>query len=110
MSRDDYDVVEVVDRGAKAYNDVPEERDRVRIKLAPAILAYCLAYRQIPFHDFDLLAYLVHLGFQLAPGSCSRILRDLRQRGLIKYTVIDRPQSLYLVTWVGLNAEDDDDG
>lgn len=36
-----------------------------------------------------------------APGSPDRVLRQLRRKGKLGYTVIDRASSLYKIEWVG---------
>lgn len=49
------------------------------------------------FYAADLRAYV--LGFthmEVAPGSSDRILRDLRQRGLVNYQLLIRSKSYYL--------------
>lgn len=46
------------------------------------------------FHSTDLEDY-VSLRCNVAPGSVGRVMRDLRKDGAIKYTVVNRAQSLY---------------
>jgi hypothetical protein len=43
----------------------------------------------------DLRAYISYQVGQVAPGSPDRILRDLRQRGVINYELVSRAKSLY---------------
>jgi hypothetical protein len=76
-------------------NDAPEERARVRGKITWLVLAYARTYADIEFHAFDLLAFILANGIRVAPGSPCRILRDLRQTGVINYVVTNRGLSLY---------------
>lgn len=41
----------------------------------------------------------------ITPGSPGRIMRDLKKRKLIGYTLISRSQSLYRLDWVATNQE-----
>jgi hypothetical protein len=41
---------------------------------------------------------------QIAPASADRILRALRQKGVINYRVLSRKESLYEVTSIGGNG------
>lgn len=72
--------------------------DRVRRKLADVIVSYL---RGIgvggTFHATDLHEHCQREGWT-APASADRVLRDLRQRGAIGYTLESRSRSLYRVT------------
>ena len=51
------------------------------------------------FHMADLTNY-VSARSAIAPDSAGRILRDLRKRKVVGYTVVNRAQSLYKLTEV----------
>ena len=72
-----------------------ENLDRVRSKIQEAILEFANQRIGQAFHADDLRRYVASQ-CQVAPGSSDRVLRDLRQRGLVGYQVINRRQSLYL--------------
>lgn len=78
-----------------------QELQRVRSRLADAVLAFC-AKRGVgsTFHLTDLLAHIRTQGDLGAPDSPSRILRDLRQRNLLAYTVVNRRASAYRLDWL----------
>lgn len=79
--------------------DAPEERDRVRVRIAAAILDFA-RHRTREFFMDDLRRYILLTVGIVAPASPDRILRDLRQRGLLSYIVVDRKRSLYRITGV----------
>jgi hypothetical protein len=65
-------------------------------RIADAILLYCRQRAGRTFHADDLRRHvdgMVEGG--CAPASADRVLRDLRQKGVVRYTVIDRSKSLY---------------
>jgi len=61
--------------------------ERVSSRIGRAVLRFCASHRT--FHASELRDYVVAEGFA-APASPDRILRDLRQRGLLNYRVVDR--------------------
>ena len=73
---------------------------RVSAAIGPAILAFLR--ERLERHDGLFLASQLrdhvsaHCG-PTAPASADRVLRDLRQRGQVVYTVVDRAASLYRV-------------
>jgi hypothetical protein len=73
-----------------------EHLERVSSRIARAIIDFCRC--QKIFHADALRAYVVDATGITAPASADRILRDLRQRGVIDYRVVDRRASLYEVT------------
>lgn len=77
-------------------NDIPEERGRVYQRIAPIILDFERANAGRQFHVEDLRRYVLGYVPETAPDSPGRILRELRLRGKLDYTVINRRQSLYL--------------
>jgi len=81
---------------------------RVRTAIQGYILDFCAARLKCPerrgrFYMEELRRH-VDSCKGIAPGSPDRILRDMRQRHVIEYWVVSRPQSLYQLVRVG-NAE-----
>jgi hypothetical protein len=77
--------------------DFPEERRRVASMIAASVLEFLSSHR---FFHADELRQFVAQRHPTAPASADRILRDLRQRGLIGYRVVNRRQSMYEVEFV----------
>jgi hypothetical protein len=69
--------------------------ERVQERLVAAVLEFCRPGRQ--FHMAELNDYCGERVGNLAPDSPGRILRLLRQAGKVKYRVIDRRNSEYLI-------------
>jgi hypothetical protein len=77
-----------------------EQLERVTTRIQSAVLAFCRARVGHEFH-MDTLFHFVHSHTgHAAPDSAGRILRLLRQEGLVGYEVVNRRQSLYRVTAV----------
>lgn len=81
--------------------------ERVTSRIAGHALAFCrlvLADRFVDPGQFrmeELRQYVDQAeGRYVAPDSAGRILRDLKQRGLVGYTLISRRESLYRAEWV----------
>jgi hypothetical protein len=77
--------------------------ERVSSRVAAAIIAFCEANLQRAerrFHAEDLRRFVARETGIAAPASADRILRDLRQRGMIEYRVLSRHASLYEVVAV----------
>lgn len=74
-----------------------EQIQAVSTKLADAILAFCRARVGKTFFADDLRFHVQALYGKVAPASADRILRDLRARGKLDYTVLNRARSQYLV-------------
>lgn len=72
-----------------------EHLERVSSRIALAIIAYCRANKR--FHADELRSAVVRATGIAAPASADRILRDLRQRGIVQYKVVSRRESLYEV-------------
>ena len=87
----------------------PQERARVRSRIGSLIMEFFFLARNIgntPFHMEDLRRFVEEgLDGKIAPDSPGRILRQLRQQGLLNYTVVSRRQSLYRVVPVERPAE-----
>ena len=83
-----------------AFNEQQENLERVSARIAVAIIAFCidrLQRREPQFYAEQLRKFVIaETGFA-APASADRVLRDLRQRGIIMYRVLDRRASLYEV-------------
>lgn len=66
---------------------------RVKSRIGEAVELYV---KETPsFYASELREYVESKYGQIAPGSADCILRDLRQRGIINYRVINRRASLY---------------
>jgi hypothetical protein len=71
-----------------------QQLERVRDRIADAILAFALAWPG-EWHMDDLRRFVErHVG-RVAPASPDRILRALRAEQRLNYRVVSRPQSLY---------------
>lgn len=78
---------------------------RVGTKIAPFVYEFCADRLKTGASLFvinELQTYVMErMGNDgVAPASPDRILRDLRRRGVIKYNVVSRHQSLYEVLGV----------
>jgi hypothetical protein len=85
-------------QGVFSFDEQQENLERVSSRIAQAIFRFCREHRR--FHADELRRYVVAETGIAAPGSADRILRDLRQRKLIEYRVLNRRESLYEVLWV----------
>jgi hypothetical protein len=77
-------------------NDAPGERARVYSRIAPLIMEFYYNNAGKQFNAEQLRRHVLQAAPEIAPGSPDRILRELRLRGKLDYTVINRRQSLYL--------------
>lgn len=67
-------------------------------RIADVILDYCSRRMGGTFRADDLRRYVdASVDGGCAPASADRVLRDLRQKGAVNYTVLNRAQSLYQV-------------
>jgi hypothetical protein len=71
--------------------------ESVSSRIGGAILDFCAARVGRQFHADELRCHVSARVGDCAPGSADRVLRDLRQRGAIEYTVLNRAASLYRV-------------
>jgi hypothetical protein len=80
----------------------PEQIERVKEKIGRVIRAF-VTMRGIDgeFHADELRAYVRASCPSLAPASPDRILRALRQDGLLNYEVVSRRGSRYRIKPVG---------
>ncbi|HXI47818.1 MAG TPA: hypothetical protein VNH39_04455 [Steroidobacteraceae bacterium] len=76
-------------------SDDPEERARVFSRIAPIILRFRELAGDGAFRAEELRNYVIAEAPEIAPDSPGRILRELRLRGRLNYTVLNRRQSLY---------------
>lgn len=67
--------------------------ERVSSRIARAIIAFCREHRE--FRADELRRAVIRETGIAAPASADRILRDLRQRGVLDYVVLDRRGSYY---------------
>jgi len=80
------------------FDEQREHLERVSSRIARAIIQFCREHRQ--FHADELRKHVLREAGITAPGSADRILRDLRQRKLIDYKVVNRHESLYETLWI----------
>ncbi len=71
-----------------------EEHDRVKQAIRQHIIAFASAHTGRHFHMDDLTRY-VRAQVPTAPDSAGRILRALRQDGVIDYRLVSRHDSEY---------------
>jgi hypothetical protein len=69
--------------------------ESVSSRIGAAILDFMRLHDGLNFFADDLRRHVIAQVGTVAPGSADRILRDLRQKGLIEYEVVNRAQSLY---------------
>lgn len=73
---------------------------RVRSRIGETVKTFCRRHVGESFWGRELHEYVASSIPQTAPGSADRILRDLRQRGEVQYTVLSRGGSVYHIEWV----------
>ncbi len=73
----------------------PENLDRVYSRIARHIMAFRVERGGDLFQAEDLRQYVLDLDPSIAPGSPDRILREMRLKGVLNYTVVNRRASLY---------------
>lgn len=72
--------------------------ERVESRIGASILRYFAEYAPgYQFHVEELRKWVLDETGILAPASADRVLRDLRQKGLLDYHVVNRRQSLYQI-------------
>ena len=76
-----------------AMDEQTENLQRVSLRISAAIVAFIGTGRS--FHADELRRHVTAQVGAVAPGSADRILRDLRQKGIVDYRVVSRHQSLY---------------
>jgi hypothetical protein len=80
---------------AREATEQKRQLESVSARIAKAITGFFRATAGSEFHADQLREYVeIHCG-RVAPGSADRVMRDLRQRGVIAYEVVNRSQSLY---------------
>jgi hypothetical protein len=70
-----------------------ENLERVSTRIAAAIIRFLRGHEY--FYADDLRKAVVNETGIAAPASADRVLRDLRQRGIIDYVVVSRHESYY---------------
>lgn len=75
---------------------------RVSERISGYVLAFCRWRRETRpvFYMQELTEYVHDRDRGAAPDSAGRILRNLRQKGLVSYQVLSRAESLYVVDWI----------
>jgi len=87
----------VIDRSGRQE----EELNRVTARIARSIITFCKGLRGTKrFHAEDLRTFVGEEA-RVAPGSADRVLRGMRQKGLLDYEVVNRAQSLYRLKSIG---------
>ena len=71
----------------------------VTARIADSIINYARTHVREQFHASDLRRF-VNTDVGCAPSSADRVLRNLRQMGVVDYTVVNRAQSLYKINAV----------
>lgn len=79
---------------------VDPDLERVSVRIGRAIVGFCRARLGQTFSADQLRQHVRTVVGEVAPDSPSRILRDLRQQGVVGYELISRRDSLYRVTEV----------
>lgn len=74
--------------------------ERVSVRIGKAIVGFCRARLGQTFSADQLRQHVRMVVGEVAPDSPSRILRDLRQQGVVAYELVSRRDSLYRVTAV----------
>jgi len=73
-----------------------DQINRVRSQIGHHIEAFLGDHLNQEFHADDMRRYVAErVNGYIAPASADRILRDLRQKGVVNYKVTNRRQSLY---------------
>jgi ribosomal protein S25 len=71
--------------------------ERVSTAISNLVVAFLRSHIGKEFHVESLRQYVFsNVQGYVAPASPDRILRDLRQKGVIDYRVVNRRQSLYM--------------
>lgn len=77
-----------------------ENLERVSARIGGRIVAFCrhrIDNGDRTFHMIDLTEWVSSDPCPTAPDSAGRILRDLRQRGVVRYRLLSRSKSWYEV-------------
>jgi hypothetical protein len=72
-----------------------QDLSRVSGRLASAITDFVGGRKGVEFTAAELHAHVEQATGKAAPASADRVLRDLRQRGKLSYTLLSRSKSLY---------------
>jgi hypothetical protein len=78
-------------------NDNHDYLDAVSLRIAGAIVEFCMTNQDHDWHADDLRNYVTEKVGTVAPGSADRVLRDLRAKGRVQYRCVSRNKSLYRV-------------
>ncbi len=80
-----------------ADTEQADNLDRVSTRIQNAIVQFCDLFCGRTFHADQLMAFVTERVGTVAPGSADRVLRSMRQRGLVSYEVVNRASSLYRI-------------
>lgn len=78
-----------------------ENLERVTARIGGSVVNFCRGRVGRRFFAEDLHQAVLRDTGLVAPASADRILRNLRQRGVIGYKVVSRHESLYEIICVG---------
>ena len=81
-----------------------QDLTRVTERIAGHVSAFLSSHSE--FHGPELHRYVeAQVGGYVAPGSPDRIMRMMRQKGLVNYELVSRSQSLYRALPVEIQRE-----
>jgi len=69
----------------------------VAARIGKLIVEFCGEHEGQEFHADELRQHVADHVSKVAPGSADRVLRDLRQKGVVDYVVVNRAQSRYRI-------------
>lgn len=87
--------------GDEEIEEHVENLERVSSRIEWAIIDFCKEHAT--FHADELRQAVTRVTGIAAPASADRILRLLRQKGVVNYEVVSRRESLYRV--ISVNVE-----
>jgi hypothetical protein len=82
----------------------PANLESVSKRISTAVATFVKRNLYQDFTALELRYYVANQVGPVAPGSPDRIMRSLRQRGVINYELLDRSASLYRGLPIGYNA------
>ena len=78
-------------------NENDEYLEPVVSRIGKVIVDFCNDHEGQEFHADELREHVAENVSKVAPGSADRVLRDLRQKGVVNYRCINRAQSRYRI-------------
>ena len=71
--------------------------ERVADNIGALVVEFCRERVGVMFYAVELRAYVTRVCPSIAPESPGRVLRELKARGVVRYELVSRAQSLYRV-------------